>query len=386
MRLADFILRDMQAILRQWEAFASTHPAGSTMTPLELRDHAKEILLAVARDISTPQTPEAQTAKSKGLAPPPIDALETAAQTHGLLRAHGGFDIKQMASEYRALRASVLRLWTAACQPEPPDLEDMIRFNEAIDQALAESIVFFSDKVDEARNLVLGMLGHDMRTPLQSILMTASYLGQLNAGDKVSTAAARLISSGARMKGLLDELVEFNRANLGLGVRVSPTNVDLADLFADELQELRIAYPSRELMLEVTGDTKGCWDGPRLQRVLGNLVVNAVKYGDADAPVRVVIAEEAEGLRFDVRNTGPAIDQPTLQRLFEPLERGHRQDNKYDSDAGLGLGLYIAREITKAHGGEIEARSEGSGSCLFRASASPPARLKNLRQDTRPRP
>ena len=178
MRLADFILSDMQAILRQWEAFAGTrHPAGSAMTPLELRDHAKEILLAVARDISTPQTPEAQTAKSKGLAPRPIDALETAAQTHGLLRAHGGFDIKQMASEYRALRASVLRLWTDACQPEPPNLEDMIRFNEAIDQALAESIVFFSDKVDEARNLVLGMLGHDMRTPLQSMLLTASYLG-----------------------------------------------------------------------------------------------------------------------------------------------------------------------------------------------------------------
>jgi signal transduction histidine kinase len=290
--------------------------------------------------------------------------LETAAQTHGVLRAHSGFDIKQMASEYRALRASVLRLWTAACQPEPPDLEDMIRFNEAIDQALAESIVFFSDKVDEARNLVLGMVGHDMRTPLQSILMTASYLGLLNAGDKVSAAAARLISSGARMKGLLDELVEFNRANLGLGVRVSPANVNLADVFADELQELRIAYPSRELKLEVTGDTKGWWDGPRLQRVLGNLVVNAVKYGDPVAPVRVVIAGEAEGLRFEVRNIGPAIDQPTLQRLFEPLERGHRKDNKYDSDAGLGLGLYIAREIANAHGGEIEARSEG-GEVVF---------------------
>lgn len=129
------------------------------------------------------------------------------------------------------------------------------------------------------------------------MLLTASYLGQLNAGDKISTAAARLISSGARIKGLLDELVEFNRVNLGLGIRVSPTNVDLAVLFADELQELRTAYPSRELMLEVTGDTKGCWDGPRLQRVLGNLVVNAVKYGDMDAPVRVVIAEEAEGSR-----------------------------------------------------------------------------------------
>jgi signal transduction histidine kinase len=359
MRLADFILRDMQAILRQWEAFASSYPAGSAMTQLELRDHAQEILLAVAKDLSTPQTPEAQTAKSMGLAPPPIDALETAAQTHGLLRARSGFDIKQMASEYRALRASVLRLWTAACQPEPPDLEDMIRFNEAIDQALVESIAFFSDKVDEARNLLLGMLGHDMRTPLQSILMTATYLGHLNGGEKVSEAATRLVNSGARMKSLLDELVEFNRANLGLGLRVTPTNVDLADLFADELQELRAAYPGRELLLEVTGDTKGYWDGPSLQRLLGNLVVNAVKYGDREAPVRIVIAEDGERLRFEVRNTGPTIDQSSLQRFFEALERGQHQDLKYDPNAGLGLGLYIAREIAKANGGQIEAFAEG---------------------------
>jgi signal transduction histidine kinase len=359
-RLADFIVHDMQAILLQWERFASTRgAAASRMTELELRDHAKEILLAVAKDLSTSQTPEAQSAKSMGLAPTPIDALETAAQTHGLLRARSGFNIKQMASEYRALRASVLRLWSDACQPDPPNLEDMIRFNEAIDQALTESVAFFSDQVDEARNLLLGMLGHDMRTPLQSILMTATYLGRLNAGQAVSEAAARLISSGGRMKGLLDELVEFNRANLGLGIHVSPTNVDLADLFAEELRELRAAYPDRELVLEVTGDTKGCWDGPSLQRLLGNLVVNAVKYGDTEAPVRVVIAEDGERLRFEVRNTGPTIDPSTLERLFEPLQRGEHQDHKYDPNAGLGLGLFITREIAKANGGEIEAHTEG---------------------------
>jgi signal transduction histidine kinase len=358
-RLADFILRDMQAIVLQWEKFASTRgPAASNMTQLELRDHVHEILIAVAKDLSTSQTPEAQAAKSMGLAPLP--ALETAAQTHGLLRARSGFEIKELASEYRALRASVLRLWTIACLPEPPNLEDLIRFNEAIDQAIAESIAFFSDKVDEARNLLLGTLGHDMRTPLQSILMTAMYLGQLNAGEKVSVAATRLISSGARMKGLLDDLVEFNRANLGLGFRVSPTDVDLADLFADELKELRAAYPGRELLLEVTGDTKGCWDGPSLQRLLGNLVVNAMKYGYKEAPVRIGIAEDGEGVRFEVRNTGPSIDPSSFQRFFEPLQRGQHQDLKYDPNAGLGLGLYIAREIAKANGGQIEANAQGS--------------------------
>jgi signal transduction histidine kinase len=361
LRLPDFILRDMQAILAQWEAFAGTRfPAATAMTPLALRDHAQQILEAVAKDLSAPQTPAAQAAKSMGRAPQLIDALETAAQTHGFLRAQSGFDIKQMASEYRALRASVLRLWIDACQPEPPDLDDMIRFNEAIDQALCESIAFFSDKVDESRNLLLGMLGHDMRTPLHSIQMTASYLGELNAGEKVSMAASRLINSGARMKALLDELVEFNRAKLGLGIHVSPSNVDVAELFADELQELRAAHPGRELVLDVTGDTKGFWDGPRLQRLLGNLVVNAVKYGSKGTPASVVVAGDKDGLRFEVRNTGPAIERTTLEQLFAPLQRGQHHERKYDPDAGLGLGLYIAREIAKAHGGEIEAHSEGT--------------------------
>ena len=191
MRLADFILRHMERILVEWEAFAATlFPAAASMTPRALRDHAKQILEAMATDLSTFQTKQAQTDKSLGRAPKLLDAPETAAQTHAVLRARSDFDINQLASEYRALRASVLRLWTEACQPDDLNLEDVIRFNEAIDQALAESIGFFSEQVDQARNLVLGTLGHDMRNPLNTILMTASCLAALNAGAEVSEGAS----------------------------------------------------------------------------------------------------------------------------------------------------------------------------------------------------
>jgi signal transduction histidine kinase len=236
MRLADFILRDMESILREWEAFAATlFPAAASMTPLALRDEAKEILEAVAKDLSTPQTKQAQIDKSLGRAPKLMDAPETAAQTHAILRARSGFDINQLGSEYRALRASVLRLWTDACQPDDINLEDVIRFNEAIDQALAESIDFFSEQVERSRNLLLGMLGHDMRNPLNTIQMTASYLAALNAGADVSEAAFRLIRSGACMKALLDDLVDFNRTKLGSGINITLANLDLATAFADEL-------------------------------------------------------------------------------------------------------------------------------------------------------
>ena len=363
MRLADFILRDMESILVEWEAFAaSLLPAAASMTPSALRDEAKEILEAVAKDLSTSQTKQAQIDKSRGRAPKLIDASETAAQTHAILRARSGLDINQLASEYRALRASVLRLWTESCQPDDINLEDVIRFNEAIDQALAESIGFFSDQVERSRNLLLGMLGHDMRNPLNAIQVTASYLAALNAGAEVSEAASRLIRSGASIQALLDDLVDFNRTKLGLGINITLANVDLAKVLADEVEQLRGAHPGRRLELQVIGDTWGLWDGLRLQQLLRNLVSNAIKYGEADAPVRVVLTGEEASVRIEVVNSGPGLEQSDLNQIFDPLKRGSVQHHDtYDS---LGLGLYIVREVARAHGGEIDVRSD-KGETVF---------------------
>ena len=358
MRLADFIVRDMEAIVAEWETFATTLlPAAASMTQLALRDHARQILEAVAADLRTAQTRAAQTAKSKGQAPRLLGAPETAAQTHAVLRARSGFDINQLAAEYRALRASVLRLWWDACAPDERQMEDVVRFNEAIDQALAESIGFFSAQVEQSRNLLLGMLGHDMRSPLQIILLTARHLGALNAGTEVSEAAALLINSGARMKALLDDLVEFNRVKLGVGINVAPADVDLASVFGDGLKQLRAAHPGRQLELVVTGDTHGRFDPLRMQRLLDNLVLNAIKYGAPDTPVRVILAGDEGYVRFEVANAGPAIERSVLEEIFDPLRRGPEHQAS-SADGSLGLGLYIAKEIAKAHGGAIAVRSD----------------------------
>ncbi|SCU76759.1 Bacteriophytochrome [Cupriavidus necator] len=360
MRLADFILRDTARIVAAWEEFATTLlPAARSMDSLALRDHAPQILQAVAKDLLTPQTREAQREKSMGRTPKLLGAPETAAQTHALLRARGGFDINQLVAEYRALRASVLRLWIDECQPAAPDLDDMMRFNEAIDQAVAESVDFFHSQVEQARNLLLGMVGHDMRSPLQTIQTTASYLAALNAGEKVSEAAARLIRSGSRMNSLLDDLCDFNRTKLGLGINITPYDVDLADLVADTVDQLRAAHPKRRIELEVKGDVQGIWDGLRLQQLLSNLVLNAIRYGAPDEPVRVVVTGRDTEVSLEVRNSGPAIDPLSLERIFDPLRRGPDQENK--NGDGLGLGLYIVSEIAKAHQGSIEARSDQTG-------------------------
>jgi signal transduction histidine kinase len=358
--LPDFIQFEIEAILVEWEAFAAAQlPAAAEMKSLALRDHAKQILEAVARDIRRPQTDEAQTLKSLGRAPLLRDTSETAAETHALLRARSGFDIIQLAAEYRALRASVLRLWKdAGGVSSDEDFNDMMRFNEAIDQALAESISSFSGEVEGERNLLLGMIGHDMRNPLQAIRMTASYLQKLTLGEEVAAAAERLVFSGARLKAMLGDLSDFSRDKLGLGIEVSPLPVDLAEVFLEEVQQLRAAHPARRIELTSSGDLRGVWDAGRMHQVLGNLLSNALKYGKPDSTVEVVLAGIGEEVIFTVTNDGVKIDDDALRAFFDPLSRGRHPQAHRDQDGGLGLGLYICRQIALAHRGTIQARSD----------------------------
>jgi signal transduction histidine kinase len=215
-------------------------------------------------------------------------------------------------------------------------VEDVIRFNEAIDQAIAESVSHFHLQVERDRNLLLGMLGHDMRSPLNTILMTTSYLAALNAGEQVSVSAARLIRSGGAMQALLDDLVDFNRTKLGLGLNVAPSDIDLAAVVTDELEQLRGAYPNRQIELTATGDHRGRWDGARLQQLVRNLVSNAIKYGSPDTPIRVVLSGKKADIRLEVTNSGPTIDASTLSQIFDRSSEVLRKTTTPMREGALG--------------------------------------------------
>jgi hypothetical protein len=165
MRLSDFILKNLEPILQAWEEFArSVDIPMPAMDSQGLRNDAEYILRAVALDMHTSQTLQQQIDKSHGLGP--LTEEESAAESHALTRLIAGFTLDQTVSEYRALRSSVLRLWLAQGYAEQNhQIEDMIRFNEAIDQALAESITAYGRAVETTRKTVLGVLGHDLRTP-----------------------------------------------------------------------------------------------------------------------------------------------------------------------------------------------------------------------------
>jgi signal transduction histidine kinase len=176
MKLSDFIVENIEEITAEWEEFAkSLLPSGEVMTSLALRDHATQILRAIAVDIASNQTQLEQAYKSKGFVPI-APGIQTAAMTHGALRHLAGFDLRQLAAEFRALRASVLRLWLKRGGDGESAFYEMTRFNESIDQALAESIANYSDSVSHSRDTFLAILGHDLRSPLSTISNSGLYL------------------------------------------------------------------------------------------------------------------------------------------------------------------------------------------------------------------
>src|SRR5215212_7754879 len=148
-KLADFILANREPVLLEWEAFARTcAPASAAMDLTALRDHANEMLSVIAKDLETPQTKNEATEKSKGESPDD-PRTTTAAEQHGAGRAESGFTVEQMVAEFRALRASVLRLWTKSKGAlDAGDIDDLTRFNEAIDQSLAESVSRYTQDLD----------------------------------------------------------------------------------------------------------------------------------------------------------------------------------------------------------------------------------------------
>jgi signal transduction histidine kinase len=324
------------------------------MDAASLRDHAEEILRAVIEDLRTLQTPEQSSQKSMGRAAPRTD--KTAAQTHALLRASSRFTIRQLVAEYRALRASVLALWAEAHPQGPYTLEDTGRFNEAIDQAIAESVDSYSAEVDRWRNVFLGVLSHDLRGPLNAIILTAHAISQLGDGTPVSEPTAILIRSGHRMKELLDDLLDYNRSALELGMPVVLQTGNLATICMEEIEVQRTALPGSTIEFSSIGSTEGMWDPSRVRQLVANLVVNAAKYGEPAGVVTVRLQGCDAEVRLAVENAGATIPAEELEALFEPLRRGSQREGDM-TRTNLGLGLFIVREVARAHGGTVRAES-----------------------------
>ncbi len=360
-RLADFIETNSEPILAEWVAFAETcGPAGRTMDVAGLRDHAAEMLANIVIDLRTPQTGAEQVAKSKGNAEPGPEGKDTAAEVHGAGRAESGFSVGEMVSEYRALRASVIRLWTKASGSlTSADLEDLMRFNETIDQALAESIERYTLDLDRSKEMFVAILGHDLRTPLGAVMMGSQFMldtGELEEPHR--TLTTRIVRSSTRMNQMVGDLLDFTRSRLGEGIPVDRSEASIDTLVHDVAARIAAEHPERRFSVEVGTVERGKWDVERISQALASLIENAVQHGTAETPITVHVDGDEKDVRVSVHNRGTAIPSDRLDTIFDlrspARARGAAPGSPQEE---LGLGLYIAERIVRAHGGSITAKS-----------------------------
>src|SRR5688572_10966542 len=289
-RLGEFISANIEPILVEWESFArGIWPSGVAAEPRELRDSAEEILRAVVADMATAQSGREQSEKSAGRRPhgAESDRLNGASQVHGAGRVGSGLSLPAVVAEYRALRATVLRLWRASDpRPDLHDLDDLTRFNESIDQSLALAVSSFTRRIDTGRKMFLGILGHDLRSPLTAITLTAKLaLNNISDPSELPQQLSQIVESAKAISELITDLIDFTSSAMGVQLPLAPVLVDLHVLCDEVVREMRAAHPRRNIRLNVRGDLTGTWDPHRLRQAIANLVGNAFQHGSPTSPV-----------------------------------------------------------------------------------------------------
>ncbi|MBI0328314.1 sensor histidine kinase [Burkholderia plantarii] len=361
MSLSVFIETHIEALIDDWARHAASLVQGrSRLSTTELRNSARRILVEVAANMRKAQTAAEQVDKSHGAKRELDRALDSVSVLHADDRLAQGFDLNEVIAEYRALRASVLRRWEQSGAAGPLAFQEMIRFNEAIDQGITESVRQFSQRTERIRDLFAGALAHDLRSPLGVVLISAEIL--LNDDTLAPSsrhAAVYAQRSGLRIKRMIDDLLIFTRTRLGDAMPIDVSPQDMGRLCHDACDEIRLLFAETVIDVDCAGDLVGTWDGGRIGQLLFNLLSNAARYGTGEIGVE---AHGGDGwVTLAISNPGEPIPAPALPTLFDPLTRAASVPRRAGIAAGIGLGLYICRCIATAHGGTIDVASDARG-------------------------
>jgi len=386
-RLPDFILANVEPILAEWESFArGIWPNGARADPAEMRDEAEEILRATAVDMQSHQTAAQQAEKSKGASRQWDEGVDLtrASSSHGAGRVASGFDLWAVVAGYRALRASVLRLWRESGPgPDLRDLDDVTRFNESIDQSLTHAVRSYAEQVERdrqallaseqssrraaeaanrAKDVFLATLSHEMRTPLNAIVGWLSILRHQDAETRHFQEGLKVIERNTNAQvQLIDDVLDVSRIVSGK-LRVDIRPCELTDVINVAVNAMRPAAEARGITLNVRFDpsASGAWcDSLRIQQVVWNVVSNAVKFTPKGGRVDVILSREKSSFQIQVGDNGQGISPELLPHVFDRFRQADSSTRR--RFAGLGLGLSIVKYIVEAHGGTVEATSPGDG-------------------------
>jgi two-component system, sensor histidine kinase and response regulator len=206
----------------------------------------------------------------------------------------------------------------------------------------------------QLNEMFVGILGHDLRNPLGAILMHAHLLQRQSGEESTRETAGQILASGKRMRRLITDLLDLARSRFGGGIPIQPEELDLGDIARRVVRECRASFGGRDVEVTSRGDLRGEWDAERVSQVLSNLLSNALRHGRQDAPVVVDLdGGDAAQVVIEVRNGG-RLPPELIPSLFDPF---HGASRATDASPGLGLGLFIVREILRAHGGSVDAAS-----------------------------
>lgn len=364
LRLSTFIKANIEPILAQWEAFARSLQPGRLMTVAALRDDAVRLLRFIAADIDTSQSQAEQRNKSFGRGARFPNGTETAAHEHGRARAVDHFTFAEMVSEYRALRAAVTGMWLEATDVNSESVIQLVRFNEAIDQILAESVVRFTATLEREADLFNASIAHDLRNPLNAIVSSSELLSHSTLlPDAERGTAKRIARSATRMAGMLTELQEFSRSRLGGLPELSLEQANISEICREVIAEIAAADGTSTLQFVESGDTAAVVDRNRIGELISNLLGNAVQHGSQFGTIAISAQGDQQRVRIEVHNEGPAIDVVHLKDIFEPLHRAAPETPR--NRGSLGLGLYIVRRIALAHGGSVSVTSTEADGTRF---------------------
>ena len=356
-------------IIAEWEAYASRlTPAANSVSPRQLRDHIAQMLEFLVKDMNSPQTLSEGWLKSLGLSE--ASPGSSASESHAALRMAGGFNIKQMVSEFRALRASIVRLWERTNPCTYPDTAGVIRFNEAIDQIMSETVSYYTSVVQRTQDLFVGVVGHDLRNPLHSITGCVDLLrraGPLN--ERQSMLCDLAGESTGRMTAMLDDLADLTRARLSVGLSIITAPMDAAFVVQQVAQETRAGHPASTIEVDVSGEAAVEWDKARFGQVVSNLLGNAVQYSFPGTRISLALDATSDvAVTLCVHNYGAPIPSEKLATLFDALTRGRPEWSQSAQGVNLGLGLFIANDIVTAHGGTLRVTSTEESGTTFTAA------------------
>jgi signal transduction histidine kinase len=220
-------------------------------------------------------------------------------------------------------------------------------------------------QAERFRDLFVGALGHDLRNPLSVITAGAASLARRSLRPEETKVVSRMGSSADRMARMIDQLLDMTQARLGGGIPISPKLADLGAIARRAVERIEVTYPERTVSVELQGDLGGEWDPERMGQVLAYLLVNAVEHGRADAPIELNVRGESDRVVAAVHNAN-AIPPDLLPLIFDPFRRA--AERRRLKSTGLGLGLYLAMQIVREHGGEIgvdSSSSEGTTLCVI---------------------